>query len=285
MDNNKNGISNIAQGYTALRNNVSGSHNIAQGQESMYYNTSGCSNIAQGYLSLTNNTIGNNNIAQGFRALNGNTIGSNNIAIGECTGYQNVTGSSNVFIGTFAGSGNTKSNRLYIGNSKSSSLIYGEFDNKLVKIDGGMCISCLPAKTNETCLVYTDSVGKLSYGAISGDDIVTLLETKVLRSTVVNLSIITGHTHWNASQGSLYRLTLTGDTIFDNPTGIVTGATYQIEINQDVAGSHLLTWDSYYKFPSGSGSVISSGSTTIDLVSVYVKSSTQLLTIINKNFI
>jgi len=38
----------------------------------------------------------------------------------------------------------------------------------MVKIDGCMCITSLPAKTTETCGIYINASGKLSTGVISG---------------------------------------------------------------------------------------------------------------------
>lgn len=53
------------------------------------------------------------------------------------TGYGNTTGGGNVLIGYEAGYGETGSNKLYIDNTSTTSpLIYGEFDNDLVKING-----------------------------------------------------------------------------------------------------------------------------------------------------
>ena len=52
-------------------------------------------------------------------------------------GHSNTEGASNIFIGYNAGYNETGSNKLYIDNTDiSSPLIYGEFDNNLVKIHG-----------------------------------------------------------------------------------------------------------------------------------------------------
>jgi hypothetical protein len=65
------------------------------------------------------------------------TTGAQNTALGYAAGRNNITGSGNVFIGYQAGQNELGSNRLYIDNSNTASpLIYGEFDNNNVKING-----------------------------------------------------------------------------------------------------------------------------------------------------
>ena len=68
-----------------------------------------------------------------------NQSGCGNIAIGHLSLYSNCVGCNNVAIGPYAGCGTNLSNRLYISNSSQCTLIYGEFDNKMVKICGDLC--------------------------------------------------------------------------------------------------------------------------------------------------
>lgn len=67
-----------------------------------------------------------------------NSTGEQNTFIGSSAGYSNSAGTGNVFIGYKAGYNNTEgSNLLYIHNSDTDTpLIYGEFDNRIVKIHG-----------------------------------------------------------------------------------------------------------------------------------------------------
>ena len=122
-------------------------------------------------------------------------------------------------------------------------------------------------------------------GAANIDGIVTGLAAKVLRSTVVNLAISGNNIAWDASQGMLYRLTLTGDATLQNPTGAVAGAIYQIEVNQDNAGLRVLNWGTNYKFPNNSKPIISLDSNAVDIVTIYAKSATELLVTYCQNFI
>jgi len=63
--------------------------------------------------------------------------GNFNVMIGQNAGGDNVNGSNNVFIGPLAGFHETGSNKLYIDILGSSTpLIYGEFDNDILKFNG-----------------------------------------------------------------------------------------------------------------------------------------------------
>jgi hypothetical protein len=70
-----------------------------------------------------------------------NNNGSNNTMIGYSAG-RNSTGSGNIFLRRFAGYSETGSNKLYIDNTSTSApLIYGEFDNDSVSINGDLNVS------------------------------------------------------------------------------------------------------------------------------------------------
>nr|WP_321358035.1 DUF1566 domain-containing protein [uncultured Draconibacterium sp.] len=102
----------------------------------------GSGNSFFGHMVGDNNTSGSNNAAFGKSALYKNTIGSNNVAIGEEALYENQTGSGNIAIGYRAGRNISGSNKLFIDNSNTDSpLIYGEFDNNLLRINGTLNIN------------------------------------------------------------------------------------------------------------------------------------------------
>ena len=116
--------------------------NTSWGRQALNFVSTGTSNTAVGYQSLRLIGSGSNNTATGTLSLPFNTDGSNNTAIGYLAGYRN-TGSSNVYLGFAAGFNETGSNKLYITNSETSaanSLIYGEFDNKILSVDGKLGI-------------------------------------------------------------------------------------------------------------------------------------------------
>lgn len=173
------GSNNIAiASYRAGFSHTTGGHNIYLGQESGYsnqagnynnfqgyqsgYNQKGSDNIGIGFFALQGNTglstgsknlaigsqalrelqTGSENIAFGTNALINVTNGIGNIGIGNATGLGVTTGNYNTFIGYQAGYNETGSNKLYIENSNiSTPLIYGEFDNDLVRINGSLQVS------------------------------------------------------------------------------------------------------------------------------------------------
>lgn len=140
------GSSNTAHGYLALLSNTTGSNNTANGAAALFNNSTGALNTANGMSALSSNTIGDNNTALGSFALT-KANASNNTAVGFSAGADNVNGSYNVFLGNEAGRSETGSNKLYISNSntdKNNSLIYGEFDNKLLALGGKVGIGRLP---------------------------------------------------------------------------------------------------------------------------------------------
>ena len=130
-------------GYAAGYKTTTGSNNLFLGKSSGYYNTSGNSNVF----------IGRNTGAQ-------NISGSSNMFLGQSAGYSNQTGSNNVFIGVDAGFYETGSNKLYIASGRNNPLIYGEFDNKILKINGTMAIG-------------TDNYNGSGYGLYVADGIRT----------------------------------------------------------------------------------------------------------------
>lgn len=155
---NVSGVNNVAVGNKALKNNTSGGFNTATGSSTMEHTTTGSFNVAIGTSALRNQTTGSYNSAIGEGSLPALTTGNNNVALGNTAGYTLVTGSNNtflgqgagvqtqgsgnVFVGNSAGRNEVGSNKLYIhNNSTSNPLIYGEFDNNLVKINGALNIN------------------------------------------------------------------------------------------------------------------------------------------------
>jgi hypothetical protein len=139
LTSNIGGFQNTAVGRAALSSNTEGDGNVSIGLKSMSLNELGRANYAGGQFSMFRNLSGDNNVAVGSNSLYFNNTGDNNVAIGAEAGRGsgNLSYSGNVFIGYKSGFSETNSNRLYIENSNSSSpLIYGEFDNNLIRING-----------------------------------------------------------------------------------------------------------------------------------------------------
>ena len=198
-----NGDRNLGIGYQSLFNNSTGDGNTSIGYQTMY-NASGIGNTAIGQQALSQGNIGNGNTAIGLWASRANNSGSSNLTMGAQSYYANTTGSGNTILGTTSGRyvngdnntmigyqsghGNgtvsnfsrsvfigynsgyyeTNSDRLYIENSSTSSpLIYGEFDNNLIRINGTLDINnqftfpSIDGATNQ--VIQTDGSGNLSW--------------------------------------------------------------------------------------------------------------------------
>lgn len=195
-----NAYRNTAIGNRALNANVEGNANTAVGFRSLYSNavTGDGLNTAIGTESLANatgvrnqalgsnagwyQTGGDQNVYIGAYAGNGiaSHSKSNNVMIGYASGSR-CEGSGNVFIGDEAGYHESGSNKLYIQNNNSSSpLIYGEFDNDQVVINGGLTGNGdFYLKRTATAIDYNPS-------ALTTDDIVAITDTSVTRSVIIS---------------------------------------------------------------------------------------------------
>lgn len=135
---NTSGNYNTFMGYYSGYGNTTGGYNSFLGHRAGASNTTGNYNVYFGNYAGASNADGSYNILLGNQAGYGGLTGSNNIFIGSGSGYNNE-GSSNVFIGHNSGYNESGSNKLYIENTNNASpLIYGEFDNNIVKINGDL---------------------------------------------------------------------------------------------------------------------------------------------------
>jgi hypothetical protein len=130
-------------------------------------NTTGAQNTVMGFRAFQSNQTGRDNVAIGGNALRNNTNNSN-VSLGKASGYSNVSGSNNIFLGYQAGHGELGSNKLYIESSNSTSpLIYGEFDNDLLQINGTLNINGVyafpTADGNANQVLATDGNGVLTW--------------------------------------------------------------------------------------------------------------------------
>lgn len=129
---------NVYVGRYAGQQNVSGDWNTAIGHQALRNGTTGNRNIAIGAVALRDNN-GFRNVAFGVDAGQANT-GNQNVFLGFEAGRTN-TGSNNVFVGHNAGENASGSDKLYIDNSNTNSpLIYGEFNNNLLQVNGELRI-------------------------------------------------------------------------------------------------------------------------------------------------
>lgn len=142
--NNETGAGNVFLGGVAAYNNTTGSLNTIVGENAGRKNTTGSLNTFIGNNAGYENTASEYNSFYGAYAFRKLATGSRNTALGASVGRFVESGSLNVIIGYGAGpTTSTINNRLFIDvdNDTSTSgndnpLIYGEFDNDFVKING-----------------------------------------------------------------------------------------------------------------------------------------------------
>lgn len=186
------GTRNIGIGYRAQAAHLTGNDNIVIGERAMDTSTNSSSNVVMGSSALTNMTSGNNNTVIGHTALGSNSgaapnIANNNVAIGYQAG-QTSEGDGNIYIGYQAGRADgVASNHLFIENSSAdntAALIYGEFDNDLLRFNGDVGIGRAPT-TN--ALEVEGQASKTTAGAFVANsdrrlkkNIITLSERQAL---------------------------------------------------------------------------------------------------------
>jgi len=183
------GGSNVAIGYEAGRSGADGAGNVFIGSGASRYIDDGGYNVSIGGGAGLRLSDGDRNIAIGRNANFYNQHGDYNIIIGDQAGkgsdahdkFNNIligreagyildeADNGNVMIGYQAGYNETGSNKLYIENSSAtadSALIYGEFDNDILAINGNVGIGTTgPSEKLEIA-------GNISLGATDGNAIV-----------------------------------------------------------------------------------------------------------------
>jgi len=143
-----NGADNVAVGYQALLVNTAGT-NTAVGKDAMLANTSGLGNTAIGYQALDANITSNFCTAIGRGSLSAST-GNNNTSIGynagvsitsaiSCTalGFTALLGNSTFSNCTGVGNNSavTAANQVQLGDSATTTYVYGTVQNRSDKRD------------------------------------------------------------------------------------------------------------------------------------------------------
>ncbi|MFH2143558.1 MAG: hypothetical protein ABIJ97_14120 [Bacteroidota bacterium] len=143
-----NGSYNTFVGCKTGSNNITGGHNSFYGNISGWNNTTGSYNAFYGTNSGLRNTTGAGNTFIGAHSGWYTNAGSQNTFIGRRSGYSNTVGNNNVFVGYESGYNETGSEKLYIENSNAGStgaLIYGEFDNNILRFNAKVGINTTPS--------------------------------------------------------------------------------------------------------------------------------------------
>ena len=241
-------------GASVGSSNNTGTNNAFFGRQTGQNNVSGSSNSFFGNNAGNNNVSGVSNVFVGLDA-GFNNLGSDNSFFGRDAGHRITTGAGNVAIGRGAGptSANaTLSNRLYIDVNTAGStgsdtpLIYGEFDNDFVRINGTLEVTDGMRGRLELSNTDTDNSVFIGAGAGAMDD-GNNSNVFVGGSTGINNTRGFNNSFFGESVGSA---NTTGDfnSFFGNESGV-----------------RITTGQSNSIFGQGSGARITTGSNNVVL--------------------
>jgi hypothetical protein len=233
--NNTSGIANTFIGHRAGNANSTGDNNTFMGYRAGYDTTGGSDNTFVGFYAGNTNDTGNFNTFIGRDAGSANTTGSSNIYMGYYAGSKNINGYANVFIGREAGRNNlyghsnlflgyqagyneSGSDKLYIDNSDvSSPLIYGEFGNDIVAINGKLGVGTQAPSYD----MEVETTGKNAiFGLDRTDGAKTVLAS---RSNMGALGTLTNHPLLLAVN-SVWKLKLNADNSLSMSNGATCSA-------------------------------------------------------------
>lgn len=95
-------------------------------------------------------------------------------------------------------------------------------------------------------------------------------------------TVAIGNTDLNTTldftQGNNFSLTLTGSITLENPTGVTTGQSGIVLIQQDGTGTRLVGYGSHWDFPSATAPTLSTGANSLDVLTYFVRNSTSIVT-------
>ncbi len=194
----KTDFDSIFIGNNAGNLSENGGNNVCIGKGNGGALNNGNHNVLVGSVSGISITNGSDNIFIGYDTGAYLDVGSRNILIGTLAGTAPATTDfhDNILIGYYCGNGISASNRLYIENSSSETpLIYGEFDNDFVRINGDLeitgdltilgsviGISADDIATDESAVTVQDALDAKQDTLVSGTNIKTINSTSLLGS-------------------------------------------------------------------------------------------------------
>ena len=239
---------NIGIGKSALLNNINGSANVAVGGDAFNNTNYAHRSVAIGSTAGVNDTSSVDNTYVGFGAGRGTIFSTdgydryNNVMIGSQSGYFCET-NGNVFLGNKAGMNANADNQLYITNTNSdslNSLIYGQFDNSLLRINGELNIDGL----------YTFPTS----APTDGD---------VLRRTGTDLTWYDLDVTWETASGD--------DVVYeDGDIGIGIGnPIYRLDVEDNLSTGYIARFHNASTSTSSRGIIIQTGPITNPSSSVY----------------
>ena len=96
-------------------------------------------------------------------------------------------------------------------------------------------------------------------------------------SNIVGLGTTNANTVLDFGTGNNFSLQLTGSIVLSNPTGVTTGQSGIILIQQDSVGSRTCGFGSFWDFPSSTAPTLSTGANALDCITYFVRNSTSIV--------
>ena len=94
---------------------------------------------------------------------------------------------------------------------------------------------------------------------------------------VVGLGTTNANTALNFATGNNFSMTLVGSIVLSNPTGVTTGQSGVIYIQQDGGGSRTVGFGSHWDFPSATAPSLSLTASALDAITYSVRTSTSIV--------
>ena len=94
---------------------------------------------------------------------------------------------------------------------------------------------------------------------------------------VVGLGTTNADTALNFATGNNFSMTLVGSIVLENPTGVTTGQSGVIYIQQDGVGNHTVGFGSHWDFPSATAPTLSLTANALDALTYSVRTSTSIV--------
>jgi hypothetical protein len=94
---------------------------------------------------------------------------------------------------------------------------------------------------------------------------------------VVGLGTTNADTALNFATGNNFSMTLTGSIVLNNPTGVTTGQSGVIYIQQDGVGNHTVGFGSHWDFPSATAPTLTLTANALDALTYSVRTSTSIV--------
>lgn len=96
-------------------------------------------------------------------------------------------------------------------------------------------------------------------------------------SNIVGLGSTSGTVTLNFTQGNSFSLTLTGNTTLANPTGVTTGQSGVILIQEDGTGGYAVAWGSSWDFASSTAPTLTTTASALNALPYFARSTTSIV--------